>query len=157
MVNYPNCSQHFMNIDNIHAMRDSLKQISEMCRKKVDPRWFYSLEAHRWLLEGKGWMEHVRYDKSCNLSPGISVIHLFAFSTVLKGAVTISDFLQRGSSVLVHCSDGWDRTSQLCALAQIILDPYYRTIEGFEVLVEKEWLAFGKKPYFSIPSADILS
>ena len=31
--------------------------------------------------------------------------------------------------VLVHCSDGWDRTPQVVALAKIILDPHYRTIE----------------------------
>lgn len=29
--------------------------------------------------------------------------------------------------VLVHCSDGWDRTPQIVALAEIMLDPYYRT------------------------------
>ena len=39
------------------------------------------------------------------------------------------------SSVLVHCSDGWDRTSQLTALAMLMLDPYFRTITGFEVSV----------------------
>jgi len=33
-----------------------------------------------------------------------------------------------GQNVVVHCSDGWDRTSQLATLTQIILDPYYRTI-----------------------------
>ena len=37
------------------------------------------------------------------------------------------------SSVLVHCSDGWDRTSQVCSLGSLLLDPYYRTIRGFMV------------------------
>lgn len=31
--------------------------------------------------------------------------------------------------VMVHCSDGWDRTSQVVSLAELLLDPYYRTIE----------------------------
>ena len=46
-------------------------------------------------------------------------------------------------NVLVHCSDGCDRTTQLCSLVQIMLDPYFRTFAGFQVLVEKEWISFG--------------
>jgi hypothetical protein len=45
--------------------------------------------------------------------------------------------------VLVHCSDGWDRTSQLTSLAMLLLDPFYRTLRGFAVLIEKEWVAMG--------------
>jgi len=45
--------------------------------------------------------------------------------------------------MLVHCTDGWDRTPQVCSLAQLLLDPYYRTAKGFCTLIEKDWLCFG--------------
>lgn len=80
--------------------------------------------------------------------------NLVVNSLVLQAAVKIARLIdKKKSSVLVHCSDGWDRTTQLVALTQLVLDPYYRTIEGFEVLIEKEWLAFGTSPVSSGVSA----
>lgn len=38
-----------------------------------------------------------------------------------------------GVSVLVHCSDGWDRTAQACSVASMLLDPFYRTMKGLMV------------------------
>lgn len=64
---------------------------------------------------------------------------------IIGGAKSICKDLLKGVNIVVHCSDGWDRTSQLCALAQLLIDPYYRTIEGFAVLVEKDWRHFGHK------------
>lgn len=59
---------------------------------------------------------------------------------ILSAAGDIAKVIeQKGISVAVHCSDGWDRTSQLTALAQLLLDPYYRTFEGYKILIEKEW------------------
>ena len=43
----------------------------------------------------------------------------------------------------MHCSDGWDRTSQLSSLVQLLLDPACRTMKGFCRLIEKEWCATG--------------
>jgi hypothetical protein len=51
--------------------------------------------------------------------------------------------LEAGHPMIVHCSDGWDRTSQLSSLSQLLLDPFYRTFAGFRVLVEKDWGSFG--------------
>lgn len=46
---------------------------------------------------------------------------------------------------MVHCSDGWDRTTQIISLAQIMIDPHFRTIKGFQNLIDKDWIRFGHK------------
>lgn len=38
-----------------------------------------------------------------------------------------------------------DRTSQLTSLSQLMIDPYYRTVDGFLTLMQKEWCSFGHK------------
>ncbi|VDI68180.1 myotubularin-related protein 9 [Mytilus galloprovincialis] len=48
-----------------------------------------------------------------------------------------------GASVLVHGSEGFDTTLQVTSLVQLILDHDCRTINGFEALVEREWLQGG--------------
>ncbi|OAF71098.1 hypothetical protein A3Q56_01133 [Intoshia linei] len=47
--------------------------------------------------------------------------------------------------IFVHCSDGWDRTAQIASLIELMLDPYHRTIEGFNILVDREWCQYGHK------------
>lgn len=66
----------------------------------------------RWLvsLEETCWLSHI--------------------SSIIKAALVIVKAVHDDwRPVLVHCSDGWDRTSQLASLSQLLLDPYYRTME----------------------------
>lgn len=53
-----------------------------------------------------------------------SVCALLRAACLVRGAVH-----DEARPVLVHCSDGWDRTPQITATAQLMMDPYYRTIE----------------------------
>ena len=62
---------------------------------------------------------------------------------MISSSFKICQSIKQNYTILIHCSDGWDRTSQLCSLCQIILDKRYRTIEGFINLIEKDWLSFG--------------
>lgn len=117
---YPNAEKAYLGIDNIHVMRKSLNAVIEALKDSD----FLSYEPPQKALANSGWLKHI--------------------DNVLKGTELIARTVGvMHSHVLIHCSDGWDRTSQLSALSQICLDPYYRTLEGFIVLVEKDWLSFG--------------
>jgi myotubularin-related protein 6/7/8 len=117
---YRFAAKAYLGIDNIHVMRDSLAKVIEAV-KDAD---LTKLPPNRDLLAKSGWLKHITglLDGSALIARQVGIHH---------------------SHVLIHCSDGWDRTSQLSALSQMLLDPYYRTLDGFIVLIEKDWLAFG--------------
>jgi Myotubularin-like phosphatase domain len=83
-----------------------------------------------WLeqLHNSHWLEHVR--------------RILATAVVAAKAMRSSD---TAVNITLHCSDGWDRTAQLSSTIQLLLDPFYRTLAGFAVLIEKEWCSFGHK------------
>ena len=120
MDNYKFATKVYLGIDNIHVMRDSLNKVVEALKDSdLTP-----LPPNRDLLHKSHWLKHI-----ANMLDGVGLI--------------VRQVGLQHSHVLIHCSDGWDRTSQLSALSQLCLDPYYRTMEGFIVLIEKDWLSFG--------------
>ena len=117
---YTNCEIQFMNLENIHVIRSSFQSLRLLCQSIIENKTFLSQ------LEASKWLQHL--------------------SGIIKAACTVTASVdQLGKPVLVHCSDGWDRTPQILGLAKLLLDPHYRTIEGLRTVIEVEWLAFGHK------------
>ena len=118
--NYPKINMEviFCDIPNIHAVRNSYEKL--LTNISYIPENDYSVISN---LPNTFWYETI--------------------ILILKGGFQIYNSIKKEKTVLIHCSDGWDRTSQLSALSQILLDKYYRTLKGFIVLIEKDWLSFG--------------
>uniref|UniRef100_A0A8D0MPJ7 Myotubularin phosphatase domain-containing protein n=1 Tax=Sus scrofa TaxID=9823 RepID=A0A8D0MPJ7_PIG len=90
--NYSNIRFQFVGIENIHVMRSSLQKLLEVNGTKgLSVNDFYSG------LESSGWLRHIK--------------------AVLDAAIFLARaIVVESASVLVHCSDGWDRTAQVCSL-----------------------------------------
>jgi hypothetical protein len=111
----------FLNIDNIHVMRNSLYGLHALLRTNQT-----SGPVLRADINDTGWPAYV--------------------GRVLGGGATIvKEMEEKGRTCVVHCSDGWDRTAQLAAVPALCMEPYYRTNDGFRVLCQREWNSFGHK------------
>lgn len=78
---YQNVELIFLDIHNIHVMRESLRKLKEIC--------FPATEDQKWLsaVDGTLWLKHIK--------------------CVLAGAIRIVDRIENmKNSVVVHCSDG---------------------------------------------------
>jgi len=120
---YPDINMEllFCGIPNIHAVRGSCHKVySTLCFKTENEDKKAKAKNN---MDSGNW-----YD---------SIIIL------IKGAFQISEVIKNDNTVLIHCSDGWDRTTQLSCTSQLILDKRFRTLDGFICLIEKDWLSFG--------------
>jgi myotubularin-related protein 6/7/8 len=135
MDHYREAKKAYLGIDNIHVVRDALGKVVD-CLYQAD---LLSRAAGDVSVEGQNtpFLDRQALRRSGWLK---------LLSAIMEGTVLIVRNIHVNSShVLIHCSDGWDRTAQLSALSQICLDPYYRTIRGFQVLIEKDWVSFGHR------------
>jgi len=112
---YVGCEQVHLSMENIHSVRASWAKVYYLMAEGV-PLRAAKMEA--------GWIGH--------------------FERLMEGVRSIVGWMKdEHYSVLVHCSDGWDRTAQLVSLVQICLHPETRTIDGLVWLIQREWLSAG--------------
>jgi len=120
----------FAGIHNIHHVRDAWEKMFFLAQQHYNPTSSSSASSSSssWFsgLESTGWLDYMQ--------------------SVLRASAVLADKIFREQiSVLCRCSHGLDRTPQVVSLAMLTLDPYYRTIEGFGVLIEKEWISMGHR------------
>lgn len=112
----------FGNIDNVHGVREAWKKMGQAVAGLSND------EIGSWYKDvaNSGWYDIIGAIFQCaNL-----VIHEI---DVLK------------CNVLIHCSDGWDRTAQVSSVAMLCMDPHYRTLRGLLLLIQKEFCSFGHR------------
>ncbi|KAM9354507.1 myotubularin-related protein 9 isoform 2-T2 [Pholidichthys leucotaenia] len=110
----------------LHRQMERGKALQESLIKLVEACGDESHNMDRWLskLENSKWLSHVQ--------------------TALSTAGLLAECVERdGHSVLVHGSEGTDCSLLISTLAQLIMDPRCRTLEGFLTLLEREWVQAG--------------
>lgn len=110
----------------LHRQMERGKPLQESLIKLVEACGDASHNMDRWLskLENSKWLSHVQ--------------------TALSTAGLLAECVERdGHSVLVHGFEGTDSTLLISTLAQLIMDPCCRTLEGFLALLEREWVQAG--------------
>ncbi|XP_017472467.1 PREDICTED: myotubularin-related protein 10-B [Rhagoletis zephyria] len=66
---------------------------------------------------------------------------IFYVSLCLRYSCEAAESLRSGTTCVLQETNGRDLCCVVSSLTQIILDPLYRTIDGFQSLVQKEWIA----------------
>lgn len=108
----------------IQDLQQSFLKVKELCVMEtskqfwsIDPNWLTSLEASRWL-------NYIRLSlvAAMDVVESISIDH---------------------SPVIIKETGGRDLVLVVGSLAQLILDSYYRTIRGFQTLIQKMWVLGG--------------
>lgn len=104
----------------INASYQKLRQLctpdSPKTFSEQDDKFLKHLEASSWLL---------------NVSQCLSYAH------------DVAGRMKNGETVILQENEGRDMCCLISSLTQIILDAYVRTINGFQSLVQKEWVALG--------------
>ncbi|XP_067829528.1 myotubularin-related protein 10 isoform X2 [Heptranchias perlo] len=108
-------------LPSVPEVQAALVKLKQLCIndlfEETDEKWLSSLESTRWL-------EYVR---------------LF-----LKHSAELTQWMySKNISVIIQEEEGRDLSCVVASVMQVMLDPHFRTILGFQSLIQKEWVVAG--------------
>ncbi|XP_067131260.1 myotubularin-related protein 10-B [Centruroides vittatus] len=108
----------------VREIQNSYLKLREICMPST-PHEFWEQDSHYLsALESSRWLHHI---SAC-------------LQTSLQIAITLC---QNKHSVIIQERENRDLNCVISSLVQILLDPYCRTQQGFQHLIQKEWVALG--------------
>ncbi|XP_052411514.1 myotubularin-related protein 12 isoform X1 [Carassius gibelio] len=122
-----------------HLYSVKTEDLSESLPNIQDIQQSYNKFKQFFLIENSTdfWLSDVKWFSSIESSGWLDIIR-----QCLQKAVEVVECLEKdNTNVLITEEEGTDLCCVISSLAQIMLDPYYRTLMGFQSLVQKEWVA----------------
>lgn len=108
-------------LPNIQEIQAAFVKLKHLCVnepfEETEEKWLSSLESTRWLEYIRAFLQH-----SAELVYILDSQHL---------------------SVVLQEEEGRDLSCLVASLVQVMMDPYFRTITGFQSLIQKEWVMVG--------------
>ncbi|XP_040826185.1 myotubularin-related protein 10 [Ochotona curzoniae] len=108
-------------LPNIQEIQAAFVKLKQLCVnepfEETEEKWLSSLESTRWLEYVRVFLKH-----SAELVYVLESKHL---------------------SVVLQEEEGRDLSCLVASLIQVMLDPHFRTITGFQSLIQKEWVMSG--------------
>ncbi|CAL8364679.1 unnamed protein product [Gadus morhua 'NCC'] len=111
------------NLPSLQQVNNSLVRLRHICVidpfEETEEKWLSSVENSQWLDYVRTFLKH-----SCD------VVY------ILEGL---------NASVILQEEEGRDLSCVVSSLVQIMVDPHFRSLSGFQSLVQKEWVMAGHR------------
>lgn len=119
---------HIVDLDMMLPPLKDIQQSYQKLRELCIPdsiNQFWEQDNHYYnLLDGTKWLQTI--------------------AACLDLAKNLTGYINQTRKIIIlQEATGRDMTCVISSLMQIILDPHYRTITGFQTLIQKEWIAMG--------------
>ncbi|KAH8393034.1 hypothetical protein KR200_006045 [Drosophila serrata] len=108
-------------LPSILDVRRSYQKLRRLCTPETPEKFMLQDDKYLGLIEKTNW--------------------LFYVSLCLRYSSEAAATLRSGVTCVLQESNGRDLCCAISSLTQLLLDPHFRTIDGFQSLVQKEWVA----------------